>query len=394
MNIHNIALINDSKKILEFIYKSNLFDKVTLPKLNKKYIELFDHIKETYTKVKKSSIPIEHTNNKNIGNILKIITNSDSISQYDDDELTINFIAKETIPLITKLNKITNIKYKNTTIKIFDNNIINSLNKPFIRLSNIIYTLYDLYKDGDEHSQSLTVYIALTNIKKKIPPKNKIFGPNNVNGGVTFPQNFSLVYRKEENIKVLLHELLHLFNYQINYELQKKYKKNITKYLCYSEESDEYLNIDESFVELFATILNIIFIMLELEINSKKSLITLLNIERIWSLFQASKVIVFNGFDLYSELIQVNCKKIFYEKSNVMSYYIIKSCYLYFLDDFVPYFDNYISFKKILKFLNNKLFISTMNKMCRFFKKVQSNNKSNKSNNFIINTLRMTALEI
>ena len=46
---------------------------------------------------------------------------------------------------------------------------------------------------------------------------------------VSLPGVYCFVYRKQEAYKVLIHELLHLFKYELSYNIQKTYMNNISK---------------------------------------------------------------------------------------------------------------------------------------------------------------------
>lgn len=71
-----------------------------------------------------------------------------------------------------------------------------------------------------------TIDIYLTNFKKKLP-KTTNFDEYNVNSGYTY-DNHIVIYRSEEVIKVLIHELLHLFKiYSLNTVEDTLFNKNM-----------------------------------------------------------------------------------------------------------------------------------------------------------------------
>jgi len=57
----------------------------------------------------------------------------------------------------------------------------------------------------------LSIHVFLTDYKKEFPSESTLLTPFNVNTGVTINGKTILVYRKEEVIKVLIHELIHFF---------------------------------------------------------------------------------------------------------------------------------------------------------------------------------------
>ena len=92
-------------------------------------------------------------------------------------------------------------------------------------------------------------------LEKKFPKKNEILGPNEVNSGLTFldvhKNGDIILYRKEELLKVLIHELIHsnlidekiIFSGSIN---------EFSKLFCVNYN----ILLNEAFTESFATIIN------------------------------------------------------------------------------------------------------------------------------------------
>ena len=112
----------------------------------------------------------------------------------------------------------------------------------------------------------------MTNKKKKFPKKkNSLLGPNESNSGVTF-SNFVesgeiTIYRNEECLKVLIHELIHA-NF-IDKELifiNEKLEKQFNSYFCTNYE----ILLNEAFTEAMATILNLFYIHITLKLNKKE----------------------------------------------------------------------------------------------------------------------------
>ena len=67
-------------------------------------------------------------------------------------------------------------------------------------------------KINDKCSKKLTIYIYLTPFKKVLNKSDTVIGVKNVNSGVTYScidNNEICIYRKEEFLKVLFHELIH-----------------------------------------------------------------------------------------------------------------------------------------------------------------------------------------
>ena len=154
-----------------------------------------------------------------------------------------------------------NIKLKNREINIYisDNKPIlkNKLNKLINKIIYIIKTLDDL---TTKQPTKLDLFIYLSS-QKKILPKNKndILTNNNMNSGyttyLTSDNREIVVYREEELVKVLIHELIHYYDFDIKTTIDfmenKLFIKNCLKLY------------GESYTDTWARILNIMFIAVE-----------------------------------------------------------------------------------------------------------------------------------
>ena len=150
-------------------------------------------------------------------------------------------------------------------------NILNSISnkKKPIYLTNVsdgskAYILSQIYNID----KKITFHLALCSFKRYMPNKNCIFDTINFNGGFTnINGNDIYIHRNCEYSKVILHELFHhvniindstitINNYDIN-----KIKKN------FNISSHTILLPNESIIEFWATIYNLIFISCEYNIN-------------------------------------------------------------------------------------------------------------------------------
>ena len=275
------------------------------------------------------------------------------------------YIASECVDSIKKKKILTRYKYKNLIINFYDNRKISQTNKYYIKIVNRILVLNKLY--SNTHN-ILEINSSLSTNKRCLT--DNILGPNNVNGGVTLIGEYCFVYRKQEAYKVLVHELLHLFGYELPYNIQATYMNKISTLLCYDS---KHKLINESYVESTTTILNVIFFMIENNIPLK-NIINLIKIEIGWSIIVACKILLHNGFSNFDELLnRGNCKKIFKENSNVLSYYIIRSSLLYNIDYLLNIILEKISIRdlnsKLVKILFSQKYIGVMNNVCVYLKK-------------------------
>lgn len=259
----------------------------------------------------------------------------------------------------------------------------------------------------------------MSNIKKKIPPyklKKKYgihIGIKEVNSGSTYIGNCHkiVLWRKEEVLKVVIHEMLHClemdfhsFPIELNI-LLKKYM-NIDK--------DTELKIFEAYVETWATILNTILTSIDIYnnyTNIKKKINLFINYEICFSCFQAAKILIFYGFEKFQDFFNLDKKKIITsakirQNSSIISYYIIRSALLFSLTNFFAFckqnnFDQNsdISFLKftettkcfhnfsdlIIKSFNNQKYQKYINRIMKIIK--------NSNHTFPIISLRMTCIE-
>ena len=137
----------------------------------------------------------------------------------------------------------------------------------------IINFIKNIFKNN--HKQKIIYFETLN--KKVFPGKNGILDKDNVNSGVTYLENSHkcgdiTLYRKEEVLKVLIHELIHshLIDFQLIYS---KNSKLINDLFC----SNYKILLNEAFTETFATIINLFYINIVKKCGSKELNKMLLN---------------------------------------------------------------------------------------------------------------------
>ena len=377
---------------IKYLEKENFnknFNKKLYNKFNKNFNKkLFNKFNEIYLDFKQ--------NNKNNIQIKK--QNNFEIQNYDGI-----YITKKIKNKLNKLNKLKIITYDflktNVEIILYYNTITQKNINQIMDTINFIITLFNYLNN---YRENIKIYIYYSNNNKKINinKKNELI-PENINSAFTTfyknetydNQNYIVIYRTEELNKVLIHELLHLYNltnYKIegNIELVKLIK------------TEDKILISEAYVESFATLLYTFLY----SKNNNKDFYDLLNQQIMFSLFQSSKI-----------LLNQNIKKLKYpieitEKANAISYHFIKSAILYNLNKYNNYvfnINNLDSFylnngnkiqmkiindfnKKILISLQNKNFIKIINDNLKFL--IKSNNKKF-NNQKLLKTFRMNILD-
>lgn len=267
------------------------------------------------------------------------------------------------------------------------------------------------------NTKKISIECWHTKEKKMLPNSSsnaKILGPNEVNTGVTsFFGEFEeiTILRDEEINKVIIHEIIHAKNLDFGMENLNTEDKiiNWLKIHCRIP-NDTKILINESYVELWATIIN--SIICAHNINPSELLCTIkniLSIERMFSCFQTAKILHFFNFNSFSEFFSIKGwdasqlnNSIYKQNSSVLSYYIIKSAILFNITDFFEFFKSHKSLKHLIKFdiseENMKkyfeLIVTSLNKE-EFAKHIDfyiNKIKKNKNDSFIYRTLRMTAV--
>ena len=197
----------------------------------------------------------------------------------------------------------------------------------FIKVMNFyIYVLNQI-----RHTPVINIIIYNTNLKKVFPAApNLILNENNVNSGVTmFNDNTIVIYRKEELYKVLLHELIHL--YQLDFHT---YDVSYDKYLMSTcgihvktphKNRNNPLALFESYTESLACYGHILtHALFHSHSIDESDIQQVINRETKYYMLQASKVFK------YGKL---------YENAHVFSYYIAKAALYRSFDRFIGFVD-------------------------------------------------------
>ena len=245
----------------------------------------------------------------------------------------------------------------------------------------------------------------MTPFKKELPNRDEdyILGVQHVNSGMTTyrrneRENHIIVYRKEEWLKVLIHELLHAYRVDILAHNNKSILKSI--FPIKSE-----LNYNEAYTECWAIILHCLldaYIKCDTYEKFRNMFHENIELEICFSMKQANKVL-HHMYLHYNALItehkhDINISMIrnlyFKEDTNIFSYYVLKVVLLFFYDEFIgfcgKYNMNYVylqSAKRLLKFIEarykNPIFIDSVYDYSMY-------HKGNKDDR----TLRMSILKI
>ena len=308
---------------------------------------------------------------------LQLISYSSSHNFSINEDINHLIFASDTIKNRIQYMKnkyIYQYQYKNIIIHInvFTLDLINitSFMDKLIHYLNFILSIQKITK------KEITINYYLTN-KKKEWIKGDIPSINEVNSGScqnNSHNNHSIIniWRKEEVLKVTLHEMIHALCFDVYKDTQNIINYYRDKYNI----SSNQINSNEAYTELWANIINCYLI----SKNKNYNFSQLISIEHFFSNVQSQKIM--NLIPNKNKTIDIN------KDTNILAYFIIKTEIFNRLNVFLKhcrlYHTNYIKIKNIKLWL---LFLKK-NKKIKKLKVYSSNKKSIQKN------LKMSAMEL
>ena len=296
----------------------------------------------------------------------------------------INYMLNDSSFIIDNIKNKINNNYNNTYLIETDNNkiyFINNSSRLDKELVNLIINRVISFKKYSKNNIENKIYLWLVNDKKYLPKRGEIIDKVNVNSASCNVYDPSAkingniyIWRKEEMQKILLHELLHSLQYDY-YSQNKKLDNMIKKEF----NVNNHLNVNESYTEVLATVLNCIYYTLEHD-RSYEYFIALLMNEINHANMQVNKILKHNNYMNIGQLMRKNDNKIFHQKTSVFSYYILKSMLLNNIIQFMKF-----AMKNNLKYPKNgnkqyyNLIMNSCNDgvYCIINKPFNTNNSSN-----------------
>jgi len=416
-----MKLSKNSKQLLLFFKNNNHINHVAqTQKTNKMLTELYNDIMKSYnflihlkntknnyytvtTKKIQSSIEITKPQNFNSHSFPELVRTQ--IDEMALSEITYHFSLFGRNIKIYFIVEETNVELKMETY-----------NK---HVDNIIMWLYILNQYASKNcSNTLKVYFYFTTLEKHLPKSNiSILDENNVNTAftTTCPKDSEIVvFRKEEWFKVFIHETFHNFGL----DFSDMNNDAATKCILNIFNVNSSVNLYESYTEFWAEIINSLFCSFT-TLKDKNNLNEFLsnaeffiNFERTYSFFQLVKTLHFMGLtykDLYSknERSRVIRENLYKEKTNVLSYYVIKTILINNYQSFLFWCKtnnlSLLQFKKtpvnqmeyckfIEKNYKTKSMLEGVNDANIFFKKLY--NKKSQKTNYLLTNMRMSICEL
>ena len=413
-----MKITNHSKKLISFFKKNKYIEHISPTKKAINILNyIYDDILEAYNYLIQS---------KKNNNMYYITTKEINASSQITKPQGFNFNTfPEKIRQHINENSMSEISYTfslfNRNIKLFfiteDTNIELKIEEYNKRVEIIIIWLHILSQySSNKCSKNIKIYFYFTSLNKELPHSNiNILDEQNVNTAFTtscLKDTEIVVYRKEEWLKVFIHETFHSFGLDFSDMNTDICTQQILKIFPINSK----VNLFESYSEFWAEIINVsicsfIFLKNKNNVDEFIDYVTnLINIERSYSFFQLVKTLNFMGLN-YSDLYDKNVKSqilrenLYRENTNVLSYYIIKTILLNNYSSFLLWCktNNFslLNFKKTNQNINNFCnFIdknyktSSMLKSVKNAEKILHQNKSKKEDNYILSNMRMTIFEL
>ena len=359
-----LILFFSKNKNLNYIHNTN--------KTNQIIKELYDILLESYTYCKKNiNYKIEFK---------KIVTSSQITKPLNFNAKSFPELVRNHIDQNTTSEILYSFSLYNRNIKVIficeNENAELHIDLYNRYMESICIWLYILnIYSSKECANKLTIYFYMTSLEKKVPNSNiYILDEMNVNTAFTTscPRDSEIVvFRKEEWFKVFIHETFHSFGLDFSMMNNQFINNCILNIFKVNSEVNSY----EAYTEFWAEIINACFcsfhaIRDNININDFLSNFEFyINFERMYSIFQLVKTLDFMGLtykDLYldskhSVILRENLYK---EKTNVLSYYILKTILLNNYQGFLSWCN-----KNNLSLLDFKETIGNLREFCKFIEK-------------------------
>lgn len=190
----------------------------------------------------------------------------------------------------------------------------------------VFYTCFLIYLFVTHMKKTMKrIYLTLIGYEgqKRLPEEGHKLTPFEINGGVTWYgalESNIIVFRKEEMIKVLTHEMIHAFNIDAKYisEYDEMFLNDYFSIHCKS------VTINESFTDALAVLINtVVFSHLKRKEDFDKEFRKNLRLEQDHMKKQACKVLKFYGYRKEKGKLLID--RPICEKTHTISYYVVKS---------------------------------------------------------------------
>jgi hypothetical protein len=295
--------------------------------------------------------------------------------------------------------------------------LTNTMHKKLDKFSqDVVYKIFMWLYVVDKYvkrqcSKELSVYLYFTDETKMLPgdrgaPLDRVNVNTAFTSGGCFFTNEIYLYRHEEWFKVFIHETFH--SMALDFTEARSDIANAQILELYSGVGSPKIHFEETYCEFWAEVLNAMYITFFTSDNPEnrtkvfRKVDEYLKMEQLFSMFQCAKIL--NHYGISYDNLTIDRDKRFHENTHIISYYFIKSAFLFHIDDFLKWTlanngktlnlkktpDVVHSYIELLRRLyRSPKYLKCMTMMQEWFLA----NRHYK-NTFVGATLRMTALEI
>ena len=190
-------------------------------------------------------------------------------------------------------------------------------------------------------SQHTNIYWYISDQKKELPSENIVLNKEHVNTAFTYPcphyTNSIYLFRREEWFKVFVHETFHSYGLDFS-----DTENNADERLRQTFKITVDIRFSEAYTEVWAEIICMMFSAVR-EYSTTEPFIRISRLKRniegklhgeiAFSVFQMCKILRHNKME-YEDFFVSNAYR---EKTNVFSYFFLKTILLYFYNDFLEW---------------------------------------------------------
>ena len=278
-------------------------------------------------------------------------------------------------------------------------------------LNNLSYRITMMTKIGEHFCKTMFFKWYPSSKKKQLgyhddsPCTSHVWNPFQVNTGATYQNtcNQITIWRSEEACKTFLHEMIHGFGWDP--ENPQNIKDWIIRHFAVHPEN--VIVFFESYVETWATLLNIYMIFSYCSIDDVSIINEFIEKEQKYVMFQVAKIIYNSGFEKWEDFFidgRDTGSCFFQQNTGVFSYFIIRSAHLWDLEWFTTTFSK-IEFKKntiseskwlehLLTIFRSDNYKNTINYFIDLIKNMKKESPKTDKILLMLTTMRMTSVDM
>lgn len=241
-------------------------------------------------------------------------------SHLNDMKLETSYLSKDMTYQISLLTNKHKYHYKINKLDVYITVFFNEEDISFFidNIISVINYVASLHRGHNKKKIDIT-YILLDNLKSFNPKIDSEIHKHNVNSGYcinSVDYSSIVIWRKEEIVKVTIHELIHAFDESSYNDISETIENYQTRYLVTSHN----INTKEAYTEIWANLINSYIVSIQVNNNQYDLFLKLLAYEKVFCEYQANKISKITK--LKKEKRDIN------QHTNILPYFIIR-CEIY-----------------------------------------------------------------